>query len=327
MRRDPRLALLAAALLLLAFAAARPRLDVERPAWDVLVVVDITGSMNVRDMPAGVGGAPASRLAATKAALAGLAARLPCASRLGLAVFTERRPFLMISPTGLCQGFDPIVASIEHLDWRMGWEGDSRIAAGLDRAMALAADLGAGLVFLTDGQEAPPLRAGVPPPLETPYGTVHGVVVGVGGDTLSPIPKFDEEGREVGFYGPDDVMQETRTGAPPADASSRPGWHPRNAPWGGEATAGNEHLSSLRMAYLEQLGAATGLSVTRLTDEASLAAAIEAAVPPRSVPTPVDIAPLPAGLALACVVLAFLGPPIAGRLAGWRRAASVRVPS
>lgn len=322
--RDPRLALLAAAAALLVVAALRPTLSVERPAWDVLAVVDITGSMNVRDMPGHGGAAPASRLEAVKAALVGLAGRLPCASRLGLAVFTERRPFLMIAPTPLCDGFDPLVAAIERLDWRMGWEGDSRVAVGLDRSLLLAADLGAGLVFLTDGQEAPPLRAGETPAFEAPRDRVRGILVGVGGDTLSPIPKFDEEGREIGFYGPDEVMQETRTGAPPADASSREGWHPRNAPWGAEAAAGTEHLSSVRMAHLERLAAATGLSVGRLGDAAALAAAIEAVVPPRPVTVAVGVAAVPAALALACILLAFLGPPLAGRLA---RTRASRVPA
>ncbi len=41
----------------------------------------------------------------------------------------------------------------------MGWEGDSRVAAGLFRAIGLAADLGSDLVFVTDGHEAPPLPA------------------------------------------------------------------------------------------------------------------------------------------------------------------------
>lgn len=327
MPRDPRLYLLVAAMLLLALAALRPRLTIERPAWDVVVVVDITGSMNVRDMGPGGALAATSRLEAAKAAVVALAGELPCASRLGLAVFTERRPFLMIAPTPLCDGFAPVVAAVEALDWRMGWEGDSRIAAGLDRALALAADLGAGLVFLTDGHEAPPRRADAVLAFESPREAVAGLLVGVGGDAPSPIPKFDEEGREIGFYTVDEVAQETRVGAPPADAASRPGWHPRNAPWGSEAAVGNEHLSSVRTAYLEELAAATGLAAVRLADAGSLAAAVEATVPSRQVPTAVDVAALPAGLALACLVLAFLGPPVASRLAGSRRTRSARIAS
>lgn len=311
-RTDIRLVLLVVAAALFAVAAARPAAVVEQPSWDVLAVVDITGSMNTRDVIAG--GAAESRLEAARSALLGLVAALPPTSRFGLAVFTERRPFLLIEPTPLAAAYDPVVAAIEGLDWRMGWEGDSRIVSGFDRSLALAGDLGAGLLFLSDGHEAPPLRGGDAPALETPAGTVPGLVVGVGGDGLSPIPKFDDAGREIGFYAADEVIQETRTGPPPEDASSREGWHPRNAPWGGAAATGDEHLSSLRMAHLQALAAAADIPAVRLTDVAALVASLETAIPPRAAPRALDLSALPAGLGILCLLLAFAGPPVAKRL-------------
>ena len=59
--------MLAAAMGLTALAIALPRVTLTRSVYDVLAVVDITGSMNTRDMT--VSGKPVSRLDASKAAL------------------------------------------------------------------------------------------------------------------------------------------------------------------------------------------------------------------------------------------------------------------
>lgn len=290
------------ALLLLLLTQAAPRVALTRPAFDVLFVIDITGSMNVRDMWSG--GRTVSRLEAAKAAVRDALARLPCESRVGLAVFTERRPFLLFEPVELCTGFPAVDGAVAGLDRRMAWEGDSHIAAGLDRSVPLAAELGAGLVFMTDGHEAPPLPGGALPGMDSRPGDVSGLVVGVGGATPSPIPKFDEAGREIGFYGPQDVPHESRIGPPPESAQLREGWHPRNAPYGGEETAGSEHLSSRRDDHLRALAAALGLGEIPLADGAALAAALRAAIPARAVASSVDIRPYLAGLALALLVAA-----------------------
>lgn len=304
------------ALLLLLLTQVAPRLPLTRPAYDILFVIDITGSMNVRDMQTGV--RTVSRLEAAKAAMRGALARLPCESRAGMAVFTERRPFLLFEPAELCTGFPAVDGAIAGLDWRMAWEGDSHIATALDRSVLLAADLGAGLVFMTDGHEAPPLPGGALPGMDSRPGTAPGLVVGVGGTTASPIPKFDEAGREIGFYGPQDVPHESRIGPPPESAHLREGWHPRNAPYGGEATAGAEHLSSRRDDHLRALAAATGLVEIPLVDGEGLAAAVRAAIPARAVASSVDVRPYLAGLALALLVAAH-GPDVLASIRRFRR--------
>ena len=67
--RDPRLLLLSTALSLALLALVAPRASVKRASFDVLVVVDITGSMNTRDYSAA--GRPIGRLEFVKTALAG----------------------------------------------------------------------------------------------------------------------------------------------------------------------------------------------------------------------------------------------------------------
>ena len=301
--RDWRFWLLGTALLALVAALAVPRMALTRQARDVLLVIDVTGSMNVRDYM--VGGEPVSRLAMAKSASRALLAALPCQSRLGLAIFSERRSFLLFEPAEVCENFAAIDGAIDGLDWRMAWEGDSYVGRGVHAAITAAAGLHANLLFLTDGHEAPPLAGGALPAFDGEPGAVPGLLVGVGANEPSPIPKFDEDGREIGFYGEQDVTQENRSGPPPEDAPSRAGWNPRNAPWGSEAATGTEHLSAMRETYLRQLAAQTGLGFAALREPSSLIAAMEAGTRARPVEVSVDIAPLPAALALACLALLF----------------------
>lgn len=297
--RDWRLALLALGLGATLMSLAAPRIAVQRSARDLLLIVDVTGSMNVRDTQVG------SRLSAAKNAARELLAALPCQSRLGLGIFTERRTFLLFEPAEVCENFAAIDGAIDDLDWRMAWEGDSYIARGLHAAVGLAGGIGADLVFLTDGHEAPPLAGGNLPPFDGEPGAVLGLLVGVGGTQPVPIPKFNEDGREAGFFEEADVPQENRTGPPPEDAASRAGWNPRNAPWGGEAATGSEHLSSMKADHLRALAAQTGLVFAPLTSGEALVSDVLDSTRPLPVEVTVDTSPVPAAIALALISLLF----------------------
>ena len=251
--RDARFWLLAVATALLALAAASPRLIMKRNAYDVIAVVDITGSMNVRDQQ--FDGRPASRLEFAKAALVRLLAAMPCQSRFGLAVFSERRPFLLFEPAETCENFAAISGAVEALDWRMAWEGDSHIAAGLYRSVELARTLDASLLFISDGHEAPPLPTAGAPAFKGKPGEVAGLIAGDW--RLRPLahPEIRRDGQEIGFYAAEDVPHDNRVGLPPKDVQFREGWNERNAPFGAAAAVGNEHLSSVREEYLSGLAA------------------------------------------------------------------------
>jgi mxaL protein len=298
---------LALALALVLVALVTPPLPVTRAGVAVLAIVDITGSMNTRDSVRA--GKPESRLETVKTALRRLVADLPCGSRMALGLFTERRPFLLFTPVEVCADVTPLDGALAGLDWRMAWEGDSRIAAGLDRALAMAADLGIDLLFISDGQETPPLPAGGRPAFDAKPGAVRGLIVGVGGYGLSPIPRFDDRGRERGFYAETDVQQENRFGPPPEDAETREGYNPRNAPFGAAAAHGSEHLSSVREGYLKSLAAATGLAYAHLDGPGDLAAPLSAAATPRPLPGRIDPRPFLGAASLLLV----LGVLLAGR--------------
>jgi mxaL protein len=259
---DRRMWLLLGALALTIAALIGFHLIRDQHAVNALAVVDITGSMNTRDM----GKPPGSetRLQAARRALVDLIQNVPCQSKLGLGVFTERISFLLFEPVEICNSYDGLENALSELDWRMAWQGDSYIAKGLYSAIDIAASLKSDVIFLTDGQEAPPLPFTGTPPFEGKPGDVKGLIVGIGGTEKSPIPKFDDDGRQVGVYGPSDVPQDNRIGAAPPGADKREGFNPRNAPFGALPESGDEHLTSVKTAHLQELAEKTGLNYVEL---------------------------------------------------------------
>lgn len=304
-RPDWRTLAIGGALLMSAAAALQPELRAERATYDIVGFIDITGSMNARDY--GGKGAPQSRLDAVKQRLPAAIGRLPCGSRFGLGVFSERRVFLLFEPMDVCRDFTAIDGAIRGLDWRMAWEGDSRVADGLQRAIDMTAPIGADVVFVTDGHEAPPLRADMEQRFEIEKDKVRGLIVGVGGDQPVPIPKYDDFGRESGFFSMADVPQASRIGPPPDGAENLPGYNPRNAPFG-EMPEGDEHLTSVKEDHLRRIGAETGLGYVRLGDPAALAQAIEASSKPRPIEVAVDLSALPAAAALLALAILYGAP-------------------
>ncbi|HEX9181166.1 MAG TPA: vWA domain-containing protein, partial [Burkholderiales bacterium] len=179
--RGPRFYLLLGACVVLALTALRPAAKLQRETFGLLFILDITQSMNTRDMR--LAGAPATRLAAAKAAVRQALAALPCGSEAGLGVFTEYRSFLLLAPVEVCSGYAELVATLERLDWRMGWAGASQVGTGLHFGLELARALEPrpALVFLTDGHEAPPVDPVTRYPVENTPPRVQGLIVGVGG--------------------------------------------------------------------------------------------------------------------------------------------------
>ncbi len=314
---DVRFWLLLAAALFLVIGLLLPSPGKPSKGVDLLVVVDITGSMNTRDYMRN--GQPMSRLEAVKADLRAALPHLPCPARIALAIFTERRPFLLFEPIDACASFEAVDKAINALDWRMAWEGDSHIASGLYQAIDMAAELHTDLLFATDGQEAPPLPATGAPEFRGDISKVKGLILGTGASGLSPIPKYDENGREIGFYKMEDVQQENRFGAPPPDAEKREGYQARNAPFGAAMPKGNEHLSSVREPYLTELAAKTGLSYARLTNEPTLTASLEDTLHLQEMGHPKNMSAIVNGLALLCLLAVYGLIPLVVAARVWRR--------
>ncbi len=277
----------------------------QRPAFTHLAVVDITQSMNVEDCR--LEGRPLSRLEFVKHSLRSALPHLPCGSKLGLAVFTERRPFLLFEPVEVCSGYAALDAAIAQLDWRMAWDADSRIAEGLRNSLETLAGLG-NVLFFTEGQEAPPLNPRYRPDLHPYQGKAKGVLMGIGGLTPAPIPKFNAEGGQEGYYREDEVPQRSTFGLSEMAPDEVEGYHARNNPFGNPKPGGAEHLSALREDYLRELSQESGLLYRRIDTPQSLQQALlePSLSTPQNLPT--DLRWLPAGLSLLALLAAYLLP-------------------
>lgn len=301
--RDLRFICLVLALLSVAAALFHPTVELSRPVYDHIVVVDITRSMNVADYR--IEGRPTSRLEMVKSALRSTLRDLPCGSKLGLGLFTERKSFLLFEPIEVCSGFEVVDTAIEQIDWRMAWGADSRIAEGLYDALSQFQSYGVNLILITDGHEAPPLNPRYKRDFSALKGKLKGLIIGTGGLSLAPIPKFNEHGEVVGFYSEDDVPHHSTFGLPPKPPSEIPGYHERNAPFGSEQVIGTEHLSSLKEDYLRQLADESGLAYRRLEKTEELSTDLTRPEFARFETVPADIRWLPAGLALAALIVLY----------------------
>jgi mxaL protein len=271
-----------AALGLLIGSFFLPPLRLKLPIYNIVAVLDITGSMNTRDEMS-IGSA-ASRIALEKAALADMLSALPCGSRLGLAIFVERRPFLLFEPIESCGNYSLLLSEIAAIDWKMGWDSESHVALALHAAMPMAGALNADLIFMTDGQEEPPLSWTGAPDFASVRGTTHGLLAGLGGYEFSPIPRFDKLGREIGVWHKGEVPSET-------DGT----FH------------GHEYQSAVDEPHLRDLARQSNLTYIHLTSAADLMPAFTRAVPRRLHSSKLDVQFIPASLALALLCWAMIG--------------------
>lgn len=299
----PSTLLLAAAALALAVGLLPWQWPVERDRYDHVVVLDISQSMGVADMA--IDGRPATRLAFARHALRQALDTLPCGSRIGWGVFTEYRTLLLLAPVEVCDNLAELRDTLAAIDFPMAWIGGSEIAKGLHSGLAVAKALPdrPSLVFVTDGQEAPPLHPRHRPRLDGRPGEVPGLIVGVGQATPSPIPKRDPQGRPIGTWGADEVLQADprsrgRSGSVLGETMADDAAGP---PVAIGATPGTEHLSGLRETYLRLLASEDGLRFLRLDDAAGLADALRD--PAFARPVPVRLAAHDAMAALALVLL------------------------
>ena len=277
---------LTVAFVLLLVALLIPSLKLPRATYTWLVFIDITQSMNVEDYE--LDGAPASRLAYARQAVRRALGDLPCGSRVGLGAFAEYRTLLLLAPIEVCGNYNDLLASLDYLDGRMRWSNSSEITKGVFWSVRGAKQIGEGtqVIFLTDGQEAPPLRLKARPNFDdVKPGQVHGWIFGVGGYALQPIPKTDREGNPSGYWRAEDVVQtESEAGA---------------------ASASREHLSALREAHLQTLAKQVGFEYARLTRPSQIAEAMRDSRFAQRRPVPTDLYWLPATAALILLTLRF----------------------
>jgi mxaL protein len=245
----------ATALILLLAAVFMPRINTPRTTYDYIVVFDITQSMNVADYE--LDGSPVSRLTFAREAVRRTLRELPCGSRVGWGIFAEYRTLLLLAPIEVCDNYNDLLASLDRIDGRMRWGNASEISKGVFWASRGARDVGGrpGVLFLTDGQEAPPIEGeGLPLFDDIRRGDIGGWLIGVGGYTPRPIPRTDADDRPIGYWHADEVVQR----------------HPSS----GETLDTHEQLSEVHEPYLRKLAQQVGFDYVHLEDIASIRKAL-----------------------------------------------------
>ena len=287
---DWRLAALLCAGLLVAGSLARPTLPLPREVYRYLFVVDITQSMNARDVQGG--GLPPERLQAAKTAIRRVLHDLPCGSDAGLGLYTTRSVQFLFEPMEICAHFPAIDDVLEHIDWRMAWAADSYVAEGLYATLRAVRkyDPRLRLVFLSDGQETPPLA--IKPSFNGKAGEIRGVLVGIGGTRPSVVPRYDRENRFIGNWANVDIE-------PPPVSSTDYSEKVETQALPREGA----YLSWLDEAHLKELAVITGLRYQRLEDPAGLSEFLRGSEFAERLETETDLRPFLALVALALLLV------------------------
>jgi mxaL protein len=278
---------IALALMLLLVALVMPPVDLPRDAYEYIVVFDISQSMNVEDYQ--LDGGPVSRLAYAHEAARRTLRDLPCGSRVGWAAFTGYRTILLLAPVEVCAHYNDLLESLEKIDGRMRWSNASEITKGVYWSVLAAQETNQrpDIVFISDGQEAPPLDPDYPPRVleDLQKDSIRGWLIGAGAYEPSPIPRIDEEGHRQGYWRAHEVVQMSAFGDTRAPAT--------------------EHLSALREPHLQALADQVGFNYARLSGPTSLSETLRDPRFARRRPTPTDLYWLPAAIAVLLLAMRF----------------------
>ena len=271
--KDYRFYCLVFALLAMLVIYIKPQAIKSQAIYNFTFIIDITRSMNARDYQQQ--NEPISRLQFIKQTLSELILKLPCQSKVGLGIFTERKSTLLFQPIEVCSSYTEINSVLDAIDWRMAWAADSRIAKGLSSSISQLKDSDSHIIFLTDGQEAPPINPRYKEDFSELKSDLKGMLVGVGGLNNVQIPKYNNKGKQDGFYQADDVPHRSTFGMAPTASVPIGQFNARNAPFGGEKVVGDQHLTRLYEPYLQELSKDVEWSYHRLKTSESFNLALQ----------------------------------------------------
>lgn len=216
-RYETALYLVAASLLLLALI--KPEIQLKQAVHNYLLIADVSQSMNAEDMK--MNDQPVSRLVYTQHLMKETVKTSPCGTYISVGVFSAENVALLFMPLEVCANVDMINDSIDHLQWRMAWSGNSRITFGIKAAEATLDYLNSPtqMLFFTDGDEAPKANSINKLDLSDVRIGEHLIFVGIGGHEPFPVKRFNANNQFVGYWGTDAAADTGAVGANYADAS------------------------------------------------------------------------------------------------------------
>ncbi len=292
-------ALLSAALLLLIAALFKPSIPLQRNIYSYILVADISQSMNVID--ASINGKPATRLAYTQYMMKRTIAVMPCGSKVSIGLFAGVSVAAMYTPIEVCGNYSAILDTIDHLDWRSAWSGNSRIRESMYNLARLLRSFPepAQVVFFTDGEEAPRLHVFNTRDLSNFQGGDGWLLVGIGSDKGTPIPKLDDKNQLIGYWsGESFALQPGIAQISEANIGVRD-----DNVAGGES---DRYLSKLDEEYLKSVTKEIGASYVRGDNVQSVLAAMKAQKPARRDKAPFGLHWALAALAGLLLIAAYI---------------------
>lgn len=189
-----------AAVVLLLLALIKPDIQLKQEVHNYLLVADVSQSMNAEDEK--LNNQSVSRLAYTRQLMKKIVQTSPCGTYFSVGIFASDNVALLITPLEVCKNLDVITDSIEHLEWRMAWKGNSRLSFGV-RAAANTFDslnVPAQMLFFTDGDEAPRVNVTIKQDLSGIQIGSNFAFVGVGGPIKVGVPRFNSANKRVGYW-------------------------------------------------------------------------------------------------------------------------------
>jgi mxaL protein len=193
-------ALLSSAFLLLLLALFHPTVPIKHNIYTYFLVADISQSMNAKDMV--VEGKPVTRMAYTQDLLHKIISSLPCDTKVSIGLFAGNSIAALYNPIEVCGNFAAIQDTIDHLDWRTAWSGNSRVRESLYVAAKAIRALPepAKMILFTDGEEAPKLHAFNTKNLTGFQGGDGWLFVGIGTEKGVAIPKLSDKNQIIGYW-------------------------------------------------------------------------------------------------------------------------------
>jgi mxaL protein len=254
------------ALIGLAIATVNPKIQLSINVNNYMFVIDITQSMNVKDMQ--IDKRPISRLNYALQLISISLKELSCGTKVSIALFANAEVVPLYVPIEVCENFGVIQDTLNHLEWRMAWRGSSHLRLGLIDAgrVSLTLPEPTKIIFLTDGDEAAPLNAITKVDLHPMQGSNSWLLVGIGSQEPSPVPKFNSKDEVIGYWSqyatkiePSQIVNEDSVGKRDDSIATDPHEY---------------YLSALREDYLKEVVSDINANYVRADSQVKLLAAI-----------------------------------------------------
>ncbi|OIR12403.1 hypothetical protein GALL_61020 [mine drainage metagenome] len=291
-------ALLSGALLLLIIALFNPKIPVKRDIYSYLFVTDISQSMNVVDKT--LNGKPVSRMVFMQDTLHKLIGELPCGTNVSIGLFAGVSVAALYTPIEVCENFDAINDTIDHLDWRTAWSGNSRVRSSM---LTLAKTIRSfpeptQVVYFTDGEEAPKLHIFNTQDLTTFQGGEGWLFVGIGSEKGTAIPKLDEHNQLIGYWSAESFAMQPGIAQ---ISESNLGVRDDNV----ASSEGGRYVSKLDEAYLKSLSKEVNGNYVRGDSVQDVLSAMKQQKPARRDTAGFEVRWILAGLAGILFILAY----------------------